>query len=94
MPPGPYSSPLKPSIHLDSLYFTFSCPRDLIKLIRCHQVVRNKAYVEFKGAATQNNGKPYNNFYLWVLVFDDEGHVVEVREYLDTGLVRQVMSDN
>ena len=44
----------------------------------------NKAYVEFRGEATQLNGKPYNNQYLWIMIFDDQGHAQEIREYLDT----------
>ncbi|KAF2238878.1 hypothetical protein EV356DRAFT_528771 [Viridothelium virens] len=58
------------------------------------EVVQNKAYVEFKGEGTQNNGRPYNNQYLWVMIFDDNGKATEIREYLDTGLVREVFSNN
>ena len=42
----------------------------------------------------QNNGKPYNNNYIWVMIFDDHGHATEIREYLDTGLVEKVFSEN
>ena len=58
------------------------------------QVVGHKAYVEFRGEATQLNGKPYNNYYLWVMMFDDHGHAQEIREYLDTGLVKDVFANN
>jgi ketosteroid isomerase-like protein len=57
-------------------------------------VVGNKAYTEFQGEATQLNGKPYNNYYLWVLIFEDDGLIHEIREYLDTGLVREVFTNN
>ena len=60
----------------------------------CLKVFGSKAYVEFKGEATQNNGKPYNNNYLWVMIFNEHGHATEIREYLDTGLVREVFADN
>jgi len=58
------------------------------------KVVGNKAYVEFRGEASQLNGKPYNNLYLWVMLFDDHGHAMEIREYLDTGLVKEVFTNN
>ena len=54
----------------------------------------NKAYVEFRGEATQLNGKPYNNQYLWIMIFDDQGHAQEIREYLDTRLVQEVFTNN
>ncbi|KAL9096977.1 MAG: hypothetical protein Q9165_000941 [Trypethelium subeluteriae] len=57
-------------------------------------VIGNKAYVEFNSEGTQNNGKPYNNHYFWVLIFDGNGKATEIREYLDTGLVREVFSNN
>ena len=54
----------------------------------------NKAYVEFRGEATQLNGKPYNNLYLWIMIFDNQGHAQEIREYLDTKLVQEVFTNN
>ncbi|MCJ1473689.1 hypothetical protein MMC13_002340 [Lambiella insularis] len=57
-------------------------------------VINNKAYVEFKCEAIQNNGKPYNNNYMWVMIFDEHGHATEIREYLDTGLVEKVFAEN
>ncbi|MCJ1432677.1 hypothetical protein MMC27_002034 [Xylographa pallens] len=69
--------------------------KDGLKLIPLEvDVLSSKAYVEFKGEATQNNGKPYNNNYLWVMIFDDHGHAIEIREYLDTGLVKEVFASN
>ena len=58
------------------------------------QVVGRKAYVEFRGEATQLNGKPYNNYYLWIMIFDESGHAKEIREYMDTGLVKEVFTNN
>ena len=57
-------------------------------------MVGNKAYTEFKGEAIQNNGKPYNNNYLWIMIFDQRVLCTEIREYLDTGLVKEVFSNN
>ncbi|MCJ1419972.1 hypothetical protein MMC32_006328 [Xylographa parallela] len=69
--------------------------KDGLKLIPLEvDVLGSKVYVEFKGEATQNNGKPYNNNYLWVMVFSDHGHATEIREYLDTGLVKEVFAGN
>ena len=58
------------------------------------KVAGSKAYVEFKGEAVQNNGKPYDNLHMWIMNFDEHGHATEIREYLDTGLVKQVFTDN
>ncbi|MCJ1405574.1 hypothetical protein MMC11_008802 [Xylographa trunciseda] len=69
--------------------------KDGLKLIPLAiDVIDSKAYVEFKGEATQNNGKPYNNNYIWVMIFDEHGHATEIREYLDTGLVAKVFAEN
>ncbi|KAF7368462.1 Ketosteroid isomerase [Mycena venus] len=57
-------------------------------------VVGNKAIVEIAGTATQLNGKPYNNRYVWFLIFSEEGKVIEIREYLDSALVQDVMQTN
>ena len=54
----------------------------------------NKAYVEFRGEATQLNGERYNNLYLWIMIFDNQGHAQEIREYLDTKLVQEVFINN
>ncbi|MCJ1295062.1 hypothetical protein MMC34_006623 [Xylographa carneopallida] len=58
------------------------------------EVFGSKAFVEFKGEATQNNGQSYNNYYLWVMLFDEHGHATEIREYLDTSLVKEVFTGN
>ena len=58
------------------------------------QVVGSKAYVEFKSEATQLNGKPYDNNGIWVMIWDEHGRYQEIREYLDTGLVREVFANN
>ena len=87
---GPHLSPLS------SLIFSLIFPTTLSasSWTDHSKVVGSKAYVEFKGEATQNNGKPYNNNYLWVMIFNEDGHAFEIREYLDTGLVREVFASN
>ncbi|KAK7042793.1 ketosteroid isomerase [Favolaschia claudopus] len=63
--------------------------------VQCVDIVGNKAIVELVGTATQLNGKPYNNRYIWILIFsEDTGKVVEIREYLDTALCQEVMQNN
>ncbi|KAK7014235.1 ketosteroid isomerase [Favolaschia claudopus] len=57
-------------------------------------VAGNKAFMELAGTATQLNGKPYNNRYVWILIFNETGKVVELREYFDTALVQELMQTN
>ncbi|KAI5476783.1 hypothetical protein MNV49_007298 [Pseudohyphozyma bogoriensis] len=57
-------------------------------------VIGNKVVAECYGTATQKNGKPYNNKYCWILIFNDERRIVEIREYLDTALVYETRVGN
>ncbi|KAI4144470.1 MAG: hypothetical protein LQ340_006636 [Diploschistes diacapsis] len=57
-------------------------------------VVGLKACVEFRGKAVQLNGKPHDNNYLWVMIFDEHGHAQEIHEYLDTALAKEVFTTN
>ncbi|BGP37635.1 hypothetical protein JCM10450v2_001559 [Rhodotorula kratochvilovae] len=53
------------------------------------------AYVEAKGGSTQANGRPYHNNYFWVMKFDSEtGKIVELREFMDSELVSEVIRTN
>ncbi|TKA75072.1 hypothetical protein B0A49_03271 [Cryomyces minteri] len=54
------------------------------------------AIAECFGSATQKNGRPYHNrSYVWFLKFSPEsGKIIEIREYLDTALVREVNLNN
>ncbi|KAK7028617.1 ketosteroid isomerase [Favolaschia claudopus] len=62
---------------------------------KCIDIIgNNKAILEVESQATQRNGNPYNNRYVWILIFTDEGKVVKIREYLDTALVQEVMQTN
>ncbi|KAJ7159208.1 hypothetical protein C8R43DRAFT_994171 [Mycena crocata] len=57
-------------------------------------VVGKKAIVEASIEAVQLNGNPYNNRYVWILIFAETGKIIEVREYLDTALVQEVFRTN
>ncbi|KYK60568.1 uncharacterized protein DCS_01705 [Drechmeria coniospora] len=51
------------------------------------------ATVETVGEATRKNGKPYNNQYVWLTRWNDEGKIAEVRSYFDTMLSEEVLRD-
>ncbi|CZR58263.1 uncharacterized protein PAC_08154 [Phialocephala subalpina] len=58
-------------------------------------VVGSKAIFEASGFATQKNGKPYNNKFCWIMIFnDDTGKVVAIREYINSALLREVFEEN
>jgi len=58
-------------------------------------VVGLKAFVEASGRATQKNGRPYNNRYCWFLFFsEDTGKMIEIHEYLNTALIKEVYENN
>lgn len=52
-----------------------------------------RAAVELVAEATASNGRPFDNRYCWVLRFDG-GRIVEVRAYLDSALVQQLVDEN
>lgn len=47
--------------------------------------------VETKGEATRTTGQPYNNEYAWLMRWNDEGKIVEIRSYWDTMLSEKVL---
>jgi ketosteroid isomerase-like protein len=51
------------------------------------------AAVEMESLSTATNGKPFNNTYCWIARFSD-GIIVEVRAYLDSALVQQLIDEN
>ncbi|MGC2596868.1 MAG: nuclear transport factor 2 family protein [Nitrososphaeraceae archaeon] len=51
------------------------------------------AVVEMTSTSTTLNGKPWPNTYCWILRFVD-GIVKEVRAYVDSYLVQQVIEEN
>jgi uncharacterized protein len=51
------------------------------------------AAVELESLSTALNGKPFDNRYCWVARFSN-GTIVEVRAYLDSALVKQLIDEN
>ncbi|MEI8082328.1 MAG: nuclear transport factor 2 family protein [Actinomycetes bacterium] len=51
------------------------------------------AIVELLATSTQNNGRPFANKYCWLCRFSG-GQIVEVRAYLDSALVAEVIDSN
>jgi ketosteroid isomerase-like protein len=51
------------------------------------------AAVEMESLSTALNGKPFDNRYCWVTRFSN-GTIVEVRAYLDSALVKQLIDEN
>ncbi len=51
------------------------------------------AVVELHSLSTALNGKPFNNRYYWIARFSN-GKIVEVRAYLDSALVQQLIDEN
>ena len=51
------------------------------------------AVVELEALSTALNGKPFANRYCWVCRFAGET-IVEVRAYLDSALVAQLIDEN
>ena len=51
------------------------------------------AVVEMTSNSTALNGKPFPNTYCWVMKFDS-GLITEVRAYVDSVLVQQVIDEN
>ncbi|GAB7363892.1 hypothetical protein MBLNU230_g4455t1 [Neophaeotheca triangularis] len=52
------------------------------------------ATVELEAFGTCKNGMPYNQTYAWVMRFDEQGTIVQVRAYLDSALVQQAVHAN
>ncbi|PQE11314.1 hypothetical protein CJF31_00001133 [Rutstroemia sp. NJR-2017a BVV2] len=57
-------------------------------------IIGQKAIIEASGTAKQKNGKPYNNRFCWIFIFNEAGKIVEIREYLNTALVKEVLTTN
>jgi ketosteroid isomerase-like protein len=51
------------------------------------------AAVELRSLSTALNGKPFDNTYCWIARFSNET-IVEVRAYLDSALVQQLIDEN
>lgn len=50
------------------------------------------AIVEMNQLSSTINDKPFNNYYCWIVKFENS-IIVEVRAYLDSALVTQLMSE-
>ncbi len=53
----------------------------------------NAAVVEMESLSTAINGKPFNNTYCWIVMFEKD-IIVEVRAYVDSALVKMVIAEN
>ena len=53
----------------------------------------DSAAVEMESLSTALNGKPFDNTYCWIARFSN-GTIVEVRAYLDSALVKQLIDEN
>ena len=51
------------------------------------------AAVKLESLSTALNGKPFDNRYCWIARFSN-GTIVEVRAYLDSALVKQLIDEN
>lgn len=51
------------------------------------------AAVELSTQSVTKTGKPFNNQYCWICRFDNE-KIIEVRAYLDSTLVKQVIEES
>jgi ketosteroid isomerase-like protein len=68
--------------------------RDGVLLRLTHLIVQGEwAVVELEALSTALNGKPFANRYCWLCRFDGQT-IVEVRAYLDSALVAQVLAEN
>ncbi|KAL1383499.1 hypothetical protein HDK64DRAFT_35936 [Phyllosticta capitalensis] len=41
-----------------------------------------------------NNGLKFENTYAWCMRFNEEGQIVQVRAYLDSALIKQILEEN
>lgn len=49
------------------------------------------ACVESKGESTTRTGEPYNNEYVWLTRWNQEGKIVEIRSYFDSVMAEHVL---
>jgi ketosteroid isomerase-like protein len=50
--------------------------------------------VEMKNESKAKNGMDYNQTYAWCVRWNEDGKIVQVRAYLDTALLRDVVETN
>lgn len=49
--------------------------------------------VETVGQSTRKDGKAYNNEYVWLMKWNADGKIEEVRSYFDTALSEEVLRE-
>jgi ketosteroid isomerase-like protein len=92
--------PLAGTYHTKENFFAHTFAR-LDKLLKEGVVLRvsnllvdgDTAAVELESLSTALNGKPFDNRYCWIARFSN-GTIVEVRAYLDSVLVKQLIDEN
>ncbi len=52
----------------------------------------DRAVVELIGEAEQIDGQPYRNEYCWIVRFDSDGRIAQVRSYMDSVAVTRAMA--
>lgn len=68
--------------------------QDKVALKTTHVLVDgDTAAVELSTQSTARNGKPFNNQYCWICRFENN-LIVEVRAYLDSELVKEIIESN
>ena len=82
----------------DFLAHTFARLNKLLKegvVLRVTNLLvdHDTAAVELQSLSTALNEKPFNNRYCWIARFSN-GTIVEVRAYLDSALVQQLIDEN
>lgn len=66
-------------------------PKGLKFTIRTLTAEDNRVAVEAESNAEHVSGVYYNNHYHFLLSFDDQGRILELKEYMDTELVTKVV---
>ena len=92
--------PLAGTYHTKENFLAHTFAR-LDKLLKERVVLRvtnvpvdgDTAAVELESLSTALNGKPFDNRYCWIARFSN-GTIVEVRAYLDSALVKQLIDEN
>ena len=92
--------PLAGTYHTKENFFAHTFAR-LDKLLKEGVVLRvsnllvdgDTAAVELESLSTALNGKPFDNRYCWIARFSN-WTIVEVRAYLDSALVKQLIDEN
>ncbi len=55
---------------------------------------KNFAIVEMKSLSIAKSGKPFNNTYCWVVKFNDNKIITDVRAYVDSVVIQRTIDEN